>query len=182
MVDPNRRDDPGFFGNVDWARTRAYAIGLNGLYVNLKGRERDGIVEPGARESLAKEIAGKLLGTVDPATGSAAITRIYRREDVYHLTGNEDIAPDLVVGYAKGTRGSDESALGSLPPQVIVDNTSAWSGDHCMDHLTVPGILLSSRALKRPAATIENLAAAILAEFGIDGFPRRAEARRTKEH
>lgn len=182
LVDPNRRDDPGFFGNVDWARTRAYAVGLNGLYVNLKGRERDGIVEPGARESLAKEIAGKLLGTVDPATGSAAITRIYRREDVYHLTGNEDIAPDLVVGYAKGTRGSDESALGSLPPQVIVDNTSAWSGDHCMDHLTVPGILLSSRALKRPAATIENLAAAILAEFGIDGFPRRAEARRTKEH
>ena len=182
LLDPKRRDDPGFFGNVDWARTRAYAVGLNGLYVNLKGRERDGIVEPGARESLAKEIAGKLLGTVDPATGSAAITRIYRREDVYHLTGNEDIAPDLVVGYAKGTRGSDESALGSLPPQVIVDNTSAWSGDHCMDHLTVPGILLSSRALKRPAATIENLAAAILAEFGIDGFPRRAEARRTKEH
>ncbi len=182
LVDPNRRDDPGFFGNVDWARTRAYAVGLNGLYVNLKGRERDGIVEPGARESLTKEIAGKLLGTVDPATGSAAITRIYRREDVYHLTGNEDIAPDLVVGYAKGTRGSDESALGSLPPDVIVDNTSAWSGDHCMDHLAVPGILLSSRALKRPAATIENLAAAILAEFGIDGFPGRAEARRTKEH
>ena len=175
LIDPNRRDDPGFFGNVDWARTRAYAVGLNGLYVNLKGRERDGIVEPGARESLVKEIAGKLLGTVDPATGSAAITRMYRREDVFRLTGNEDIAPDLVVGYAKGTRGSDESALGSLPPDVIVDNTSAWSGDHCMDHLTVPGILLSNRALKRRAPTIENLAAAILAEFGIDGFPRRNE-------
>jgi predicted AlkP superfamily phosphohydrolase/phosphomutase len=182
LVDPNRRDDPGFFGNVDWARTRAYAVGLNGLYVNLKGRERDGIVEPGAREALVKEIAGKLLGTVDPATGSAAITRMYRREDVFHLAGNEDIAPDLVVGYAKGTRGSDESALGSLPPDVIVDNTSAWSGDHCMDHLTVPGILLSSRALKRPAATIETLAASVLAEFGIDNFPRRAEERRTKEH
>ena len=175
LVDPNRRDDPGFFGNVDWARTRAYAVGLNGLYVNLKGRERDGIVEPGARESLAKEIAAKLLATVDPATGSAAVTRMYRREDVFHLAGNEDIAPDLVVGYAKGTRGSDESALGSLPPDVIVDNTSAWSGDHCMDHLTVPGILLSSRSLKRPASTIENLAASILAEFGIDGFPRRNE-------
>jgi predicted AlkP superfamily phosphohydrolase/phosphomutase len=177
LIDPARRDDPGFFGNVDWARTRAYAVGLNGLYVNVKGRERDGIVEPGARAALVSEIAERLLGAIDPKTGSPAITRVYRREEVFHLTGNEDIAPDLVVGYAKGTRGSDESALGSLPQDVIVDNTSAWSGDHCMDHLTVPGILLNSRALKRPAATIENLAAAILAEFGIDGFPRRSEER-----
>ena len=175
LVDPNRRDDPGFFGNVDWSRTRAYALGLNGLYVNLKGRERDGTVEPGARDALVKEIAGKLLATVDPATGSAAITRMYRREEVYHLTGNDDIAPDLVVGYAKGTRSSDESALGGLPLEVMVDNTSAWSGDHCMDHLAVPGILLTNRALKRPALSLEHLAAAIVAEFGIDGFPRRSE-------
>ena len=91
------------------------------------------------------------------------------------MAGNEDVAPDLVVGYAKGTRGSDESALGGLSREVIVDNTSPWSGDHCMDHETVPGILLSSRPLRRPAPTIEQLAAAILAEFGIDGFPRRPE-------
>ena len=122
-----------------------------------------------------KEIAGKLLATVDPATGTAAITRMYRREDVFRLTGNDDIAPDLVVGYAKGTRSSDESALGGLSREVMVDNTSAWSGDHCMDHLAVPGILLSNRPLKRPASSLENLAAAILAEFGIDGFPRREE-------
>ena len=182
LLDPTRRDDPGFFGNVDWSRTRAYALGLNGLYVNLKGRERDGVVEPGAREALVSEIAEKLLGTIDPKSGRAAITRMYRREQVYHMAGNEDIAPDLVVGYAKGTRGSDESALGGLPREVIVDNTSAWSGDHCMDHETVPGILLASRPLRRPAPTIESLAAAVLAEFGIDGFPRRVEERRTEEH
>ncbi len=132
-------------------------------------------MEPAAREALAKEIAEKLLGIIDPKTGTAAITRMYHREQVYHLAGNEDIAPDLVVGYAKGTRGSDESALGGLPREVIVDNTSHWSGDHCMDHETVPGILLASRPLRRPAPTIQDLAAAILAEFGIDGFPRRTE-------
>ena len=177
LTDPTRRDDPGFFGNVDWSRTRAYAVGLNGLYVNLKGRERDGIVDTSARSALVDEITAKLLGTIDPAAGGAAITRVYRREDVFHLTGNEDVAPDLVVGYAKGTRGSDESALGGLPREVIVDNTSAWSGDHCMDHEAVPGILLASRPLRRSAATIQDLAAAILAEFGIDGFPGR-----TQEH
>ena len=175
LLDPSRRDDPGFFGNVDWSRTRAYAVGLNGLYVNVKGRERDGLVEPAARAALAKEIADKLLATVDPVTGTVAVTRMYAREQVYHLAGNEEIAPDLVVGYAKGTRGSDESALGGLPREVIVNNTSHWSGDHCMDHETVPGILLSSRAMRQPAATIKDLAAAILAEFGVTGFPQRIE-------
>jgi hypothetical protein len=105
------------------------------------------------------------------------VTRVYHREQVYHAAGNEDIAPDLVIGYAKGTRGSDESALGGMPREVFADNLSAWSGDHCMDHETVPGILLTSRALKRSAPSIQDLAASILAEFGVDGFPQRTEER-----
>jgi predicted AlkP superfamily phosphohydrolase/phosphomutase len=173
LIDPNRQDDPGFFANVDWPRTRAYALGLNGLYLNVRGRERDGIVPPEGRSALGEEIAAKLLATADPATGTAAITKIYRREQVYQLAGFEDIAPDLIVGYAKGMRGSDESALGGLPREVIVDNTSAWSGDHCIDHEAVPGILLSSRPLRVPATTIQMLAGAVLAEFGITDFPRR---------
>jgi predicted AlkP superfamily phosphohydrolase/phosphomutase len=176
LKDPARRDDPGFFGNVDWSKTRAYALGLNGLYVNLKGREKDGAVEPSAREALVSELSEKLLAVVDPATGAPAVTKMYRREQVYTVAGAEDIAPDLVVGYTKGTRGSDESALGAMPADVFMDNTSPWSGDHCMDHETVPGILLSSRPLKRAAPTLQHLAAAILAEFGIDSFPQRSES------
>ena len=88
----------------------------------------------------------------------------------------EDIAPDLVVGYAKGTRGSDESALGGMPPKFLVDNTSHWSGDHCMDHEAVPGVLLSSRPLKKPARTLQQLPGALLNEFGIDSFPQRRAA------
>ena len=39
--------------DVDWSQTIAYGLGINGLYLNLKGRERDGIVEPGEqREAL----------------------------------------------------------------------------------------------------------------------------------
>ena len=171
LLDPLRSDDPGFFGNVDWPRTRAYAMGLNGLYINLKGREMSGAVDGKDRDALLSEISRKLLETRDPATGAAAISKVYRSEEVYTLSGHEDIAPDLIVGYAKGTRGSDESALGGMPPEVIVDNTDPWSGDHCMDHETVPGILLTSRALRKPAPTLQTLAGAILAEFGIDTFP-----------
>jgi predicted AlkP superfamily phosphohydrolase/phosphomutase len=173
VLDPKLTDDPGFFGNVDWTRTRAYALGLNGLYVNVKGREKDGIVEPGQREALAAEIGQKLLATMDPASGAPAVTKVYPREQVFKLAGHEDIAPDLIVGYAKGTRGSDESALGALTREVIVDNKDPWSGDHCMDHEAVPGILLTSRRLRKPAPSLETLAAAILAEFGVAEFPTR---------
>jgi len=169
------KEDPGFFSTVDWSRTRAYAMGLNGLYVNLKGRERSGIVEPSARDALVTEISARLLQTIDPATGIPAITKVYRREQVYSSAGHDDIAPDLVIGYAKGTRGSDESATGAMPAAVIVDNTDAWSGDHCMDHEAVPGILLTSRALRQPAPSLQTLAAAILAEYGIATFPQPRE-------
>jgi len=170
--DPHLKDDPGLFANVDWSRTRAYALGLNGLYVNVHGREHDGIVDPGQRETLAKEIAAKLLEAVDAKTGLRAVTKVLRREE-YRDHGYLEIGPDLIVGYAKGMRGSNESALGKVEPQVVTDNTEEWSGDHCMDPDTVPGILVTSRPLGKPAAKLEELAPAILAEFGIEGFPTR---------
>lgn len=170
--DPRLEHDPGLFANVDWSRTRAYALGLNGLYVNLAGRERNGIVEPWEREDLVKEIAAKLLEAVDPKTGLRAVTRVLRREE-YRDRGHLEIGPDLVVGYAKGVRGSNESALGKVGPEVVTDNTEEWSGDHCMDPDAVPGVLFTSRPLRKPAAKLEDLAAAILAEFGVEGFPAR---------
>ncbi|MGB5815324.1 MAG: alkaline phosphatase family protein [Thermoanaerobaculia bacterium] len=169
--DPNRRDDPGLFLNVDWSESTAYALGLNGLYINLEGRERDGIVAPGDREDLMDELAAKLLAIIDPVTGEQAITKVYKREEVYQSRGNLDIGPDLVVGYAKGTRASGGSAMGEFPPEIIEDNTDWWSGDHCMDHEAVPGILLVNRPLAKEATSLKNLAAAVLAEFGIDKFP-----------
>lgn len=172
LKNPNLRDDPGLFANVDWSGTRAYALGLNGLYLNLRGREKFGIVDPAEREKLMNEIAEKLLATIDPATGAPAITKVYRRDEVYRDRGYLDIGPDLLVGYAKGTRGSNPSALGEFPPEVITDNTEEWSGDHCMDHQAVPGILLSNEPLLRRAGSLKDLAASILAEFGIEGdFP-----------
>ena len=172
LVRADRRHG-GPLDQIDLSRTRAYGLGLNGLYINLKGREGSGTVEPAQREALVSEIRGKLLQTIDPATGQPAITKVFRREQAYSKAGHDDIAPDLVIGYAKGTRASDESALGELSPRFISDNTSAWSGDHCMDPDGVPGILLTSRRLKKPAGSLQNLAAAILAESGIEGFPKQ---------
>jgi predicted AlkP superfamily phosphohydrolase/phosphomutase len=171
LADSTVRNDPGLFMNVDWSRTRAYGLGLNGLYVNLEGRERWGIVSARDRASLVEEIRQRLLATVDPKTGLPAVAKAHAREQIYRDAGHFDIAPDLVIGYAEGTRVSNESALGGLPDAVMVDNTSEWSGDHSMDHETVPGILLTSRPLRQPAVSLDKVAGAILAEFGIKGFP-----------
>ncbi len=175
-IDPNRKSDPGFFANIDFKRSRAYALGLNGLYVNLKGREKDGIVEPSQREALMEEISAKLLAATDPANGQRIVTKVYSREQTYDDRGQREIGPDLVIGYAKGYRTSNESALGALAAEAIVDNTSAWSGDHCMDHEAVPGVLFASRPLKKPATSLKDLAASLLAELGVtEAFPPPAQ-------
>jgi predicted AlkP superfamily phosphohydrolase/phosphomutase len=173
VIDPAVEHDPGLFQNVDWSRTRAYGLGLNGLYINLRGRERRGIVDPHDRASLIQEIRQRLLETIDPATGRPVVTTVYggRQVDAGGHHHHAGIAPDLIIGYAAGTRVSNESALGGLPPGTIVDNTQEWSGDHCMDPSAVPGILLTSRPLKRRVAWLHQVAAAILVEFRITGFP-----------
>ncbi len=172
--DPNMEDDPGIFANVDWTGTQAYAVGINSLYINLRGREKWGIVNPVEREAIMDAIAEKLLATIDPETGEQAVTKVYKREEFYKDRGELEIGPDLVIGYTKGTRGSNESALGAVGKEVFSDNTSIWSGDHAMDHEAVPGVLFASRPLKRDATRLQDLAAAVLAEFGIEGeFPSR---------
>ncbi len=77
----------------------------------------------------------------------------------------------MIVGYAKGTRGSNDGALGEIEAEVFKDNTGQWTADHSMDHESVPGILFTSRPLGQPAPTLTDLASALVAEFGIEGFP-----------
>jgi predicted AlkP superfamily phosphohydrolase/phosphomutase len=168
--------DLSYFQNIDWSRTRAYALGLNGLYVNLRGREKQGIVDPADKRALLEEIAYKLVNVVDPKTGLPAVTKMYLSEDAYHDRGHLDAGPDAVVGYAMGTRGSNQSALGQLPKEIFIDNTEAWGADHCMDHTTVAGVLATSRPLAKSAPTLQSLAAAILAEFGVGGFAGDVES------
>jgi predicted AlkP superfamily phosphohydrolase/phosphomutase len=154
--------------NVDWARTRAYGFGLNGLYVNLKGREKNGIVPSSERESLLAELQKALETAIDPWTGKPAIGHVYLRDQTFTDGGQREIGPDAVVGYAKGTRGADASALGEVEREVLTDNDKPWSGDHEMDTPAVPGILATSRPLKRSARNLRELHASVLAEFGVE--------------
>lgn len=169
--DSNESNDSGFLTNIDWPRTRAYGLGINGLYLNLRGRERDGAVSPSDYDELLKEIGDKLLALKDPATGGPVVTKVYPSREYYQDRGSLEVGPDMQIGYAKGTRGSDATAGGAVIGTIFSDNAMEWSGDHCMDHEAVPGVLLSSRPLQRPVKALKNLASGILAEYGIEGFP-----------
>lgn len=157
-----------YLEGIDWSRTQAYAIGINGLYLNLAGREAHGIVAPGAEaEALLDRLEAELEATVDPALGTLAIKYAYRATDIYH-GDHADRGPDIVLGYHRGWRGSNESALGEVPADVFVDNEQKWSGDHCQAADEVPGILLSTRPVAVSDPNLADFAPTILSLFGVE--------------
>jgi predicted AlkP superfamily phosphohydrolase/phosphomutase len=170
LVDPDDRETD-ILRNVDWENTLAYAFGLNGLYVNRAGRERYGVVQSGEEyDQLLDELEAQLLEIQDPETGEHVISRVYRARDVYHGPYVDD-APDIQVGYARGYRSSNESALGGFPEELIVDNMKKWSGDHCMATEEVPGIIATNLDLTVDDPDLKDLAPSILALYGVEALP-----------
>ncbi len=155
-----------WFEDVDWSRTRAYTMGLNGLYLNIKGREKQGIVDPADAGALKIEIQQKLNGLKDPASGTVGITGVFITGNVYRGPYTEN-APDLLVGYGAGYRASWDSVLGKVTSQVFEDNLKAWSGDHCIDPRLVPGVLFSSHKFIEDKPHIADVAPTILNLFGL---------------
>lgn len=152
--------------DVDWSLTSAYGLGINGLYLNLKGRERDGIVEPGAKANELLDELKERLEAVRDVNGAQVIRNVYRADQVY--SGNATaLAPDLIVGYCRGYRASWATCLGDLTQDSLLDNDSAWSADHCADALEIPGILFSNRPFDAKSPALVDLAPSILAEFGL---------------
>jgi predicted AlkP superfamily phosphohydrolase/phosphomutase len=157
-----------WFKDVDFERTRAFALGLGGIYLNIQGREGQGIVPPAQAEELRDEIAARLRGLEDPEVGATAIRDVYPAHRLYRGPYAED-APDLIVGYAAGWRASWEGVRGIVNDVVFDDNTKAWSGDHCIDPELVPGVLFSNQLLERQGedAAIADVAPTLLELFGV---------------
>lgn len=155
------------FAGVDWSQTRAYGLGLNGLYINLRGREQNGIVRVGGEaEALIRELKTKLTRVTDPQSGLAVITRADIAREVYQGPYSQS-GPDLIIGYNRGYRAGWKTILGGFPPDILEDNADPWSGDHCMDYTQVPGVLLSNRRIAPEAPPLTDIAPTVLADFGI---------------
>jgi len=157
-----------FWPNVDWSKTRAYALALGQIYVNVKGRESRGIVAPGAEvAALKRELIQRFGAVEDPATGKRIVHRVYTREELYKGPYFEE-APDLVVGFERGYRVSWQTSLGGIPREVIEPNERRWSADHCsVSPEEVPGVLFSTRPIQASSPRIEDVAPSVLRRLGI---------------
>ena len=132
------------FACLDWSRTAAYGLGLNGLYINQAGREPDGIVTADEKPSLLQRLAADLERAVDPMNGRRPVEKAYIVSELFPGAVIPPFAPDIIVGYSRGYRCSWKTALGAFPEEVITDNTDPWSGDHCIAPNLCPGSLLTS--------------------------------------
>ncbi len=155
-----------WFEHIDWARTKAFSLGLTGMFINRKGREASGIVAEGDEyRALVKELCHKLEALVDPESGTKAVRAARAAFEVFDGPYRLD-APDILVGYEGGYRNSWSCATGSVTEVVFDDNTKSWSGDHCVDPAIVPGVFFCNRPLVHDDPHIMDIPYSILSCFG----------------
>jgi predicted AlkP superfamily phosphohydrolase/phosphomutase len=152
-----------FFPNVDWSHTKAYALGLGQIYLNLKGRERYGTVDPGPEASqLLEAMRQRLLAYRDPDTGKPVLEDVYLGSEIFHGPYSAQ-APDLQLDFHDGYRTSWQTSLGAIPAGVVVANTRKWSGDHCSsDPKDTQGIFFTNRRRGNAQPSIVDIAPTVL--------------------
>lgn len=161
-----RTESGDYFEGIDWSRTRAYTFGLSGLYLNLNGREAQGVVRAEDAEDLRSELRERLSNLRDDGNDEVGIQAVYDSTRIYRGP-YLDAAPDLVVGYAAGYRASWSAAVGRVTKTVFENNEKCWSGDHCVDPTVVPGVLFTNQKWRPMNPGIEDMAPTILQLFGI---------------
>jgi len=166
LTDNSKLGQGDFYRYVDWSETKAYALGLNGIYVNRQGREKNGWVSASEAEKVKHEIIAKLPTVIDPVGNKKVITAAYDSAEIYsgpHL----DVAPDVLVGYERGYRISDDAVLGKFPKEILANRVDKWSADHCIDPINIPGVLLANCKLTSQTPGIWDLAPSILSLYDI---------------
>jgi len=162
-----KKESEEWFKDVNWERTKAYALGLGGVYINQKEREAKGTIHAGEEtESLKRELIQKLNGFKDEEEDEVAINKVFDRNELPSGPYREN-CPDLIIGYNEGYRVSWDSVTGKVNSTVFEDNLKAWSGDHCIDPRIVPGIFFCTKKINTSSPSIIDIAPTVLELFGL---------------
>ncbi len=156
-----------YLAGVDWSQTRAYALGLAGIWLNIERREAQGIVPPSEADRLRNELCRKLTGLRDEQQDQTAVNRAFNTHTAYHGPYRTE-GPDIIVGYNKGYRVCWQTAIGEPTDKLFHDNMKAWSGDHCIDPKLLPGVLFCNRNTKTESPRLMDLGSTALDMFGVD--------------
>ena len=153
--------------DIDWSKTKAYAVGTGQIYLNLQGRERDGIVTSAEVPALIAQIKEGLVALRDSECGGVPVVRtVYAGSDVLKGERAAD-APDMQIAFAENYRTSWETILGGVPKGLFADNDKKWSGDHAAsDVAETPGILISNRVIGPEIPSIVDFAPTAHGFFG----------------
>jgi predicted AlkP superfamily phosphohydrolase/phosphomutase len=140
-------NESGGLDNIDWAKSKVYAVGLNSLYVNLQGREGQGSVSAEEYQPLVTQLKDKLSQWSGP-DGRAVVQEALLRDDAF-VGPLVPYGPDLLVGYAPGYRASSETGLGKWKENLHEPNNDHWGADHCIASQAVPGVLFTNQSLDK---------------------------------
>ncbi|MCH7519608.1 MAG: alkaline phosphatase family protein [Candidatus Dadabacteria bacterium] len=163
-----RNTSGDWFESVDWSKTKAFSLGLAGIFINRKGREINGLIEEGQElKALKNELIAKLTGLVDEKTSEVSIREVIDTDETLAGPYKYD-APDLLIGYNAGYRSSWTCAVGKVTESVFEDNTKHWSGDHCVDPRIVPGVLFTNLKVQKADPNLKDMAPTVLKLFGVD--------------
>ncbi|MEN8241359.1 MAG: alkaline phosphatase family protein [Chloroflexota bacterium] len=131
--------------HADWDNSQAYAVGLNSMYLNLAGREGQGIVTDDKQEALENKIKDALLAWKGP-DGKHVVESVETNKEAFEGPYSH-LGPDLLVGYAPGYRASADTGLGNWADTTIEANTDHWNADHCINPAAVQGVLFNNKGL-----------------------------------
>jgi predicted AlkP superfamily phosphohydrolase/phosphomutase len=156
-----------FLIDVDWSKTKAYAVGTGQIYLNLQGREREGSVPPLEAAPVIKQIRDGLLALRDAQRGGVQVVRnVYEATQVFRGARAAD-APDLQLAFCENYRTSWQTILGGVPKELFADNDKKWSGDHAASDVSeTPGILVANRPIDKIDPNIVDIAPTVHAFFG----------------
>jgi predicted AlkP superfamily phosphohydrolase/phosphomutase len=133
-------------GDVDWSRTRAYAVGLNSLYINLVGREGQGVVRPDQAPQLIEKLRTELVAWQGP--DGRPVVKVTWRQDEAFEGPLATRGPDIAVGFTPGYRASAETGMGKWGECNVEPNRDHWGADHCVEADAVPGVLFCNLDLE----------------------------------
>jgi predicted AlkP superfamily phosphohydrolase/phosphomutase len=165
-IKPGEEENGDFFHNVDWSKTKAYSLGLGCIFLNLEGREANGIVKVDEIDSTKSAISKGLTGLRDDERGKVAVRSVVTREQVYHGAYAAE-SPDLIVNFSEGYRVSWGTPLGGVPSGLFEDNVKRWGGDHVIDPALVPGVFFMNQPFKNEQVSLVDMAPTILAFLGV---------------